>query len=189
VYETHSISVDNERGVATGWLPGELSERGKALAVELGARRRDDGLVAVYTSDLRRARQTVDIAFEGCSIPVYEDRRLRECDYGDLNGAPVATIERIRAAHVDEPFPGGQSYRDVVRQVADLLREIAEQWGEGAGIPPRVLLVGHAATRFALDHLLTGADLAAAVVAPFRWREGWEYDYPPRDRSVAIPPG
>ncbi len=22
VFETHSVSVDNERGVATGWLPG-----------------------------------------------------------------------------------------------------------------------------------------------------------------------
>ena len=25
VYETHSTSVDNKRGVATGWLQGELS--------------------------------------------------------------------------------------------------------------------------------------------------------------------
>lgn len=47
----------------------------------------------------------------------------------------------------------------------------------------RVLLVGHAATRFALDHLLTGRPLETAVVAPFAWREGWEYvlgpDLPP----------
>jgi hypothetical protein len=27
VYETHSITEDNERGIATGWLPGRLSER------------------------------------------------------------------------------------------------------------------------------------------------------------------
>ena len=25
VYETHSLTLDNERGFATGWLPGELS--------------------------------------------------------------------------------------------------------------------------------------------------------------------
>jgi broad specificity phosphatase PhoE len=40
VYETHSWSVDNERGVATGWLPGRLSEQGQRQAEELGARRR-----------------------------------------------------------------------------------------------------------------------------------------------------
>lgn len=26
VFETHSITVDNEAGRATGWLPGELSD-------------------------------------------------------------------------------------------------------------------------------------------------------------------
>jgi broad specificity phosphatase PhoE len=197
VYETHSISVDNERGIATGWLPGELSDRGRALARQLGERRRDDGLVAIYSSDLRRARQTVDIAFDiafyiafdNATVPVYPDRRLRECDYGELNGAPVGTIEQVRAAHVEIPFPGGQSYRDVVRQVADLLRDIGDRWGRDADDPPRVLLVGHAATRFALDHLLAGADLASTVVAPFRWQEGWEYDYPAAGVGRRAAPG
>ncbi|MBA2359285.1 MAG: histidine phosphatase family protein, partial [Actinobacteria bacterium] len=58
VFETHSISTDNERGIATGWLPGLLSERGRTLAAELGERRRDDGIAAVFTSDLRRAVET-----------------------------------------------------------------------------------------------------------------------------------
>jgi len=54
VYETHSTTLDNEMGIATGWLPGELSERGRAEAVELGVRRRDVDLV--YVSDLRKGR-------------------------------------------------------------------------------------------------------------------------------------
>ena len=29
IYETHSTTVDNERGIATGWLGGALSERGR----------------------------------------------------------------------------------------------------------------------------------------------------------------
>ncbi len=51
VYETHSTSVDNERGIATGWLDGELSEWGREQASELGRRRRDDGIATVYASD------------------------------------------------------------------------------------------------------------------------------------------
>ena len=54
VFETHSSSEDNGRGIATGWLPGRLSERGRSLARELGARRRVDGLAAAFTSDLAR---------------------------------------------------------------------------------------------------------------------------------------
>ena len=29
IYETHSRTIDNERGIATGWLPGELSADGR----------------------------------------------------------------------------------------------------------------------------------------------------------------
>lgn len=40
VFETHALTEDNERGVATGWLPGRLSARGRDNAVAMGRRRR-----------------------------------------------------------------------------------------------------------------------------------------------------
>lgn len=170
VYETHSTTVDNEDGRATGWLPGELSAAGRENARQLGLRRRDDGLAVVFCSDLARAVETVEIAFAGAPIPLVRDARLRECNYGLLNGAPVEDVLSHRLQHVHEPFPGGQCYEDVVIGMASLLREIAERYdGE------RVLLVGHAATRFALDHLLAGRPLREAVEAPFAWQEGWTY--------------
>ena len=96
VFETHSVSEDNERGMATGWLPGRLSERGRRLARELAARRRDDGLAAVFCSDLRRASETASIAFGDTDIPVFLDWRLRECDYGDRNGSPANEMHAER---------------------------------------------------------------------------------------------
>ena len=170
VYETHSISVDNERGIATGWLPGELSARGRELALELGARRRDDGIAVVFASDLRRAVETAEIALGGSRIPIRLDPRLRECDYGEWNGAPVARIEAERALRIDEPFPGGESYRQAVARVREFLDDVARDHdGE------RVLVIGHAATRFALQHLLEGTPLEELVDAPFDWRPGWEF--------------
>ena len=44
LYETHATTVDNENGIATGWLPGELSATGHDNARDLGRRRRDDAL-------------------------------------------------------------------------------------------------------------------------------------------------
>ena len=114
VYETHAMTTDNEAGLATGWLPGRLSEQGRADARRLGERRRDDEIELVVTSDLRRAVETAEIAFAGSEIPLRRDRRLRECDYGELNGRPVAEIDAQRVQRVDRPFAGGESYRDVV---------------------------------------------------------------------------
>jgi broad specificity phosphatase PhoE len=170
VYETHSTSVDNERGIATGWHDGELSETGRRQARELGERRRDDGIAAVYASDLGRAVETAEIAFGGSGIPVLLDPRLRECDYGELNGAPVEQVAVERRRRVDEPFPGGESYRQVVERTRSLLEAIAE-----AHDGERVLLIGHSANRWALQHLLEGAALEELVDAPFDWKPGWFY--------------
>jgi broad specificity phosphatase PhoE len=174
VYETHATTTDNEAGIATGWLPGELSERGRVQAAELGARRRDDGIDRVYVSDLARALETVRIAFEGSRLPVSVDSRLRECNYGRLNGMPRARLDAERARHVDEAWPGGERYRDVVERTRSFLEDVRERHGGGHG-GGRVLVVAHSANRLALDHLLLGHDLAALVAAPFEWRPGWEY--------------
>jgi hypothetical protein len=38
-----------------------------------------------------------------------------------------------------------------------------------------VLVIGHSATRWALDHLLSGRALEELVDAPVDWRPGWYY--------------
>ena len=170
VFETHALTTDNERGIATGWLGGSLSPRGRALAAELGARRRDDRIDEVLCSDLARAIETAEIAFGRTTTRVTLDWRLREIDYGELNGAPVDVVARERPERVDVPFRGGESYRDATVRVATLLEELAASPADR-----RVLLIGHTATRWALDHLLDGRPLEEVVAAPFDWREGWEY--------------
>jgi 2,3-bisphosphoglycerate-dependent phosphoglycerate mutase len=180
VFETHSLTVDNERGLATGWLGGALSARGRDLAEELGERRRDDGIDTVFVSDLARAVETAEIAFAATGIPVRLDWRLRELDYGELNGAPADAIATERSRRVDLPFPGGESYRGAVARVASFLDDVrCARAGE------RLLLIGHTATRWALDHLLDGRPLEQVVTAPFDWREGWEYDLEPSPRAIA----
>lgn len=173
IYETHSLTEDNAVGIATGWLPGRLSARGRILAGELGARRRDDGIAAVLVSDLARAVETAEIAFAGSGIPIIQDARLRECDYGALNGMPVAQLAAVRSQHLDTPYPGGQSYRQVVAATRAFLRDLAADWAGS-----RVVIISHSANKWALDHLLVGVALKDLVDAPFGWREGWEYTLP-----------
>ena len=121
MFETHALSEDNERGVATGWLPGRLCERGRANAVEMGRRRRDDGIAAVFSSDLRRAWETAEVAFGGTEIPILYDWRLRECDFRARNGSPAAEIRNDRLDYCDRPYPGGESHAQAIARVVGLL--------------------------------------------------------------------
>lgn len=174
IYETQSLTTDNEHGFATGRLPGRLSDRGRYLARELGERYRHSTLDAILISDLARAVETAEIAFGQHGTPIYQDARLRECNYGEFNGTPVAHLATIRANHLDEPFPGGESYRQVVARTSHLLSDLARRWDHQT-----IVVIAHSANKWALDHLLTGVPLETLVAAPFNWQEGWHYNLPP----------
>lgn len=170
VFEKHATSDDNERGIATGWLPGELSAVGCRQATELGRRRRADGISAVFSSDLARAVQTATIAFEGSGIPILLDWRLRECDYGELNGSPAAALRAHQAEHIDQPYPGGESWQQAAARVAGFVADLPARW---AG--QRVLVIGHIATHWALEHLLLGTPLEELASDAAKWQPGWHY--------------
>jgi broad specificity phosphatase PhoE len=180
VYETHAITTDNEAKVATGWLPGRLSAAGLESSALLGERRRHDGIDVAYVSDLERALETARVAFGSEPLSMVIDGRLRECNYGRLNGMPRARLDLERARHIDEPWPDGESYREVVARTADLLEEIASRW-DGS----RVLLIAHSANQWAIEHLLLGKDLGVLVAAGMTWQPGWEYVLPAGWRAPA----
>ena len=84
-------------------------------------------------------------------------------------GAAIAHI------HVRNPETGGPSrdpalYREVVERTRSFLNELLPEL-DGA----RVLLIGHSANRWSLEHLLLGTPLEELVAAPFDWQEGWLY--------------
>lgn len=171
VFETHALSEDNERGIATGWLPGRLCARGRVNAAEMGRRRRDDGIAAVFASDLRRAAETAEIAFGDTGIPILYDWRLRECDFGARNGSPAAEVGLDRLDYCDRPYPGGESHSQAMQRVARFLADLPTRWAE-----QRVMLIGHLATYRALEHVINGLTVQDLVAADFEWRaEGWEY--------------
>jgi 2,3-bisphosphoglycerate-dependent phosphoglycerate mutase len=170
IFETHATSLDNEAGLASGWFDVALSPAGEEQARMLGARRRDDRFAAVFCSDLIRSSRTAEIAFGDRSFPIVRDARLRECDYGDLARRPASEIEQRRVLHLTTPFPNGESYRQVVDRVSGWLGEAARQCDAST-----VLVVGHRATFYALEHLLRQVPLYDAVTSAWVWQPGWPY--------------
>jgi broad specificity phosphatase PhoE len=86
---------------------------------------------------------------------------------------PTVRLEQERTLHIDEPWPGGESYRNVVARTGDLLEYLLGSWDDS-----RLLLIGHSANRWAMDYLLLGTDLYQVVAAGLIWQEGWEYVVP-----------
>lgn len=173
IFESHATSLDNEAELASGWFDTALSTTGNTQAHALGVRRRHDPLAVVFCSDLIRARRTAEIAFADRGLSIISDARLRECDYGVLTRRPVSELDAVRVSHVTEPFPGGESYEQVVSRVAAWLEETESTFrGE------TVLVVGHRATFYALEHLFHDIPLRQVVSAPYQWQAGRTYRKP-----------
>jgi broad specificity phosphatase PhoE len=170
LFETHATSLDNEAGLASGWFDSPLSSTGEEQARALGARHRDDDLAAVFCSDLSRSFRTAEMAFSDRDVTIVRDARLRECNYGAMTRRPAADIDARRVASIVTPFPDGESYQLVVDRVSAWLAEAIRMFGGRT-----VVVIGHRATFYSLEHLVRKNPLGDAVAAPWAWQPGWTY--------------
>ncbi|MCC6532382.1 MAG: histidine phosphatase family protein [Burkholderiales bacterium] len=179
--EMHAQTHHNAQGVASGHFDVALTDHGREQARSvLRARYAGQGFDAAYTSDTQRAYDTACLMFADRRIPILQDARLRECDYGSYEGRPRQQMEAARAAAIHAPFPGGESYAQVAGRMRSFLADLgAERDGQC------VMLIGHAATLFTLRHLLEGLPLEQTLGAwpPRPWRWGRVLHVAPRRAS------
>lgn len=171
---THGTTTDNENGISSGWNDPELSGLGKRQASLLKDQIKDKKFDAIFSSDLKRAVDTAKLAFGG-SVPIIPDPRLRECNYGKLNGSPESVVEPMCEDEcIYDRFPEGESYEDVKARVADFLDFLKENY-DGKN----VAIVSHKASQLALEVLLNRKTWDQALAEDWRktkaWQAGWGY--------------
>lgn len=169
IFESHGTTLDNEAQLSSGWFDVELSELGQRQAAELGQRYRGEKFAAVFCSDLQRSYKTAEIAFNN-RFPIIKDKRLRECDYGELTRRPSFVVETKRGDYISIPFPGGQSYEQTATLMKIFLENLLKNY-DGK----KVMVIGHRATQYGLEHWLKGVPLKEAVTEPWAWQPGWTY--------------
>ena len=153
----HGQSQWNLENRFTGWEDVDLTEAGEAEATRAGELLKDFRIDAVYSSTLKRARRTVEMALDsaaasggdfghlrdgdGWKVTLHDD--LRERHYGDLVGLNKAeTAEKYGDEQVhlwrrgfEVRPPGGESLADVVERVRPYYeREIAPLVAAGKNV-------------------------------------------------------
>lgn len=159
----HGETDWNGAGRIQGQADLPLNERGRRQASELAERLAGTPLVALYSSDLRRASETASIVAERKGMTVTALSALREIDVGEWSG--------LTRAEVEERFPGGflrwkatdahgwndgESYAEMTAHVVEALLEIAAVHPDG-----RVLGVTHGGPIRAASAYARGVDYVA----------------------------
>lgn len=113
----HGETTTNARRLLVGRSDPSLTERGERQARALAPYL--EGVEEVWTSPLRRARDTAAIALPHLSATVVE--AFIEVDYGTLDGQPLSALSEAdwRAFEHDHDvaFGGGESLASVDRRV------------------------------------------------------------------------
>ena len=173
-YFVHGTTTDNEKEISSGWKDVELSELGIKQSVTLKEQTKDKKFDVVFCSDLQRAHNSAKLAWDGI-YQIIPDARLRECNYGKLNGASSAIVEPMQEEEcITNRFPEGESYEDVKTRIADFLEFLKKNY-DGKS----VAIVAHKAPQLSLDVLIKGKTWKQALAEDWRktkaWKPGWEY--------------
>lgn len=170
IFESHATTFDNEQHLSSGHNDVALSALGVSQAKELGERRKDEHFYAIFCSDLQRSFKTAEIAF-GDKFPIIQDKRLRECDYGDLTKHPSSEVDPEKLKRIKVPFPNGESYEQTSERMKSFLEDLLKNY-EGK----TVMIIGHRATQYGLEHSIKGLSLEEIISTPWSWKPGWIYN-------------
>ncbi|MFT4303945.1 MAG: histidine phosphatase family protein [Candidatus Woesearchaeota archaeon] len=172
-YFVHGTTTDNEKEISSGWNDVGLSELGIKQSKELSTKIKDNNFDIVFCSDLKRAIDSADLTFRN-KVKIIKDKRLRECNYGQLNGYPSFIVEPMQERNITKKFPDGESYEDVKIRINDFLNFLKKYYQQKT-----IAIVAHKAPQLALDVLLKNKNWNQAFKEDWRknkaWKPGWDY--------------
>jgi phosphoserine phosphatase len=167
--------MPDEQGQVWNYSEAALTPAGRRRAAELATALESVRLDAVFTSDLRRARETAEAIASPQGTPVIPDARLRELNIGNFEGMTLPRLRQVdrrflpwlevyfegRHAsptfHVpaDLPWPGGESVAGALGRVLPAFLDIVRN-AQGQ----TVALCSHAYVLQALLCHIVGADVS-----------------------------
>ena len=140
----HGETDWNRESRFQGHADPPLNELGREQSRALAEQLADENLSAIYTSPLRRARETAEIVGAALGLSVEDVPGLREADVGSWSGL---TIDEIRDRFPDgyrrwidyrHGWDDGETYEEMGARVRQALVELSESNPDG-----RLLTVTH----------------------------------------------
>jgi broad specificity phosphatase PhoE len=159
----HGATDWNLQGRCQGATDRELNAVGIKQAEEIAAALTRESVHAVYSSDLKRARQTAQLISQPHKLPVRIEQDVRELDHGALEGLTFNEIkdsypeflERWRAEPAEIAVPGGERLVDVAERAWKGLHRIVERHPAAQNI----VVVSHNFPILGIVCKVTGTDL------------------------------
>lgn len=140
----HTESVHHTNGMVGSWTDWDLSDKGRKQAERIGEKIAEEFSgrnFVMYTSDLKRAKQTAEIVGQHLGIHPILKKELRERNLGKCVGKSVQwlreNIECQEKTIDDRMFSDAESRRDEWNRLLPFFQEIMENEEEN------IIIVSH----------------------------------------------
>lgn len=130
----HGETDQNKRKCLQGRTDIDLNEYGRELARKTAEGMKEIDFDIIFSSPLKRARETAEIIRRGRKIPIVMEERIQEISFGEYEGLCYG---KEHFSIPDEEFlnffdkpqyyripPGGESLEEVIARTGEFLREL-----------------------------------------------------------------
>lgn len=157
-YVRHGETLFNVMNRMQGFCDSPLTKKGIQNAKEAREILKDVNLNAAYVSTSERCRDTCQIIVEGRKISVYEEKGLKEVNFGTFEGVEVnknlEEINRRRGTGIHWDDCGGDSNESFAKRVRETYQRIYNECKDG----DQILIVSHGAAWLWMQGILLGID-------------------------------
>ena len=179
LFVRHGKTHFNEINLTQGWCDSPLSKLGIKQVENMSLQLKDYSINKAYTSPLGRAVETSEIILQGHNIAPIYDKRLKEVNFGILEGINTQLVKKLHVETTDwmdtlemdyRPYKG-EDLHDVIDKHIEFLNDIIASSKED----DTVLIVGHGCSLYGLvktlvphDARLSFPDNATTIIVDYK---------------------
>ena len=164
----HGLTEWNLDSRIQGGTDISLCDEGRDMARKWARSLAEHSFDPILTSGLERAKETAEIINEVLGLPMHEDPRLAEQDWGEWTGLTKIELKKIfKKVQQQEKHgfrfrpPGGESRDEVLMRACDALIDFSAEHADGS-----VLVVTHNGVIKCLTYILSGLEFLPGDPVP-----------------------
>ncbi len=169
----HGESIPNIKEFHCSWpepKDGPLTMNGRKQIEKLIPKIKKGKIDLIFSSDILRAKQTAEIISLAVNVKIEYDKRLREIDFGNLNGKDLSEAreyfdpesqsseEEIIFKKFYDGFPGGEKYSQAMARMREFIKEVERKYEN-----KNILIISHDAPISLLFYSMNGYDFLGGV--------------------------